>query len=79
MHIISKMALAGTLLALAGCGSREPQRVTGGAEAGAASGAAVGLVGGPIGVAAGAVVGGGAGAITGAVTSPKQVNLGPPP
>jgi len=63
---------------LSACGTREPDRVQGGAAAGAATGATVGLVGGPVGVAAGAVIGGGAGAITGASTSPRQVDLGPP-
>jgi len=73
------IGVLGTVMLLAGCGHSEPGRVEGGAGAGAATGAAVGLVGGPIGVAGGAVVGGGIGAITGAVTTPKQVNLGPPP
>ncbi len=79
MRIYTIGALLGALAVLAGCGYSEPGRVTGGAGAGAATGAAVGLVGGPVGVAGSAVIGGGVGAITGAVTTPKQVNLGPPP
>ena len=79
MKISSKIAVLGLISVLAACGSREPQRVEGGAAAGAATGAAVGVVGGPVGVAGGAVIGGGVGAVTGAATSPKQVNLGPPP
>ncbi len=78
MNNITKVVLAGTVLLLTACGTREPGRVQGGAAAGAATGAAVGLVGGPPGVAAGAVIGGGAGAIAGASTSPRQVNLGKP-
>ena len=78
MNMITRIALAGTVVLLAGCGYTEPDRTQGGAAAGAASGAAVGVVGGPVGMAAGAVIGGGAGAITGASTSPSQVNLGKP-
>jgi hypothetical protein len=67
------------LAALAACGAHPTERTEGGAAAGAATGAAVGLVAGPPGVVAGALIGGGAGALTGAATSPKEVNLGPPP
>jgi hypothetical protein len=79
MKTSSKIAVLGLISFLAGCGRSEPGRVEGGAAAGAATGATVGLVGGPVGVAGGAVIGGGVGAVTGAATSPKQVNLGPPP
>jgi hypothetical protein len=78
MNILIRIAVFGTITALAACGSSEPGRVQGGAATGAATGATVGLVGGPVGVAAGAVIGGGAGAITAAGTTPKQVNLGDP-
>ena len=78
MNTISKLALAGTIVLLAGCGTSEPNRVEGGAAAGAATGATIGLVGGPVGVVAGGVIGGGAGAIAGATTSPQEVNLGAP-
>lgn len=79
------MRLAPTILALAavamlaGCGDREPNRTAGGAATGAATGAAVGAIGGPPGMAAGAAIGAAAGAGTGAATSPRSVNLGPPP
>jgi hypothetical protein len=66
-------------LAVAACGTREPDRTTGGAAAGAATGAGVGALGGPVGVLAGAAIGAGAGAATGAATSPSDVNLGRPP
>jgi hypothetical protein len=78
MNMISKLALVGTVVLLAACGTSEPDRVQGGAAAGAATGATVGLVGGPVGVVVGGVIGGGAGAITGASTSSKEVNLGAP-
>ncbi len=78
MRMNALLAAGGLCLVLAACGTREPERVQGGAAAGAASGATVGLIGGPVGVAAGAVIGGGAGALTGASTSPRDVNLGRP-
>jgi hypothetical protein len=78
MHTITKLALAGTVVLLAGCGRSEPDRVQGGAAAGAATGATVGLVGGPVGVVGGALIGGGVGAVAGATTPAKDVNLGPP-
>ena len=71
-------AIAATAL-VAGCGTGEKERTTGGAAAGAATGAGIGVIGGPVGVAAGAAIGGGVGAVTGATTSPKTVNLGTPP
>jgi len=78
MHIITKLALAGTVVLLVGCGRREPDRVQGGAAAGAATGATIGLVGGPVGVVGGALIGGGVGAVAGATTPARDVNLGPP-
>ena len=66
-------------LAVAACGTREPDRTAGGAAAGAASGAGIGALGGPVGVLAGAAIGAGAGAATGAATNPSDVNLGRPP
>lgn len=82
------------LLALAACGTMQPQRTAGGVVAGggigagggAAIGAALGIVGGPPGVLAGAAmgaaIGGAAGATGGAIASaasPDVVNLGPVP
>lgn len=64
---------------LAGCGTKQSDRVGGGAAAGAATGAGVGALGGPPGMAVGALVGAGAGAATGAATRPSDVNLGKPP
>jgi len=78
MRIFIKLSLIGIIALVAGCGTREPGRVEGGAATGAATGAAVGVVGGPVGVVGGAVIGGGAGAVAGAVTTPDQVNLGKP-
>jgi phage tail tape-measure protein len=74
-----RLLLAGSVLALAACGTDPTDRVQGGAAAGAATGAGIGIIGGPVGMALGAVVGGGAGAITGASTDAKQVDLGSPP
>jgi phage tail tape-measure protein len=68
-----------SMIMLAGCGTRQPERAEGGAATGAATGATVGLVGGPVGVAAGAAIGGVAGGATGAATKPKDVNIGAPP
>lgn len=67
-----------SLLALAGCGTNNFDRVSGGGATGAATGATIGLIGGPVGVAVGALVGAGAGAFTGGATTPQQVNLGNP-
>ncbi len=72
------LGAAAVVLAVAACGTREPDRTTGGAATGAATGAAVGALGGPVGVLAGAAIGAGAGAATGAATSPRDVNLGRP-
>lgn len=63
---------------LAGCGSSQPGRTSGGVATGAGTGAAIGIIGGPIGVVVGAAVGAGAGALTATNTSPQQVNLGDP-
>lgn len=65
--------------ALAGCGTTEGDRASGGAATGAGTGAVIGLVGGPVGVAMGALIGAGVGAGTGAAVSPDHVNLGTPP
>lgn len=73
------LGAAVAVVAVAACGSREPDRTTGGAAAGAATGAAVGALGGPVGLLAGAAIGAGAGAATGAATNPSDVNLGRPP
>jgi hypothetical protein len=73
------LGAAAVVLAVAACGTREPDRTTGGAATGAATGAAVGALGGPVGVLAGAAIGAGAGAATGYATSPSDVNLGRPP
>jgi hypothetical protein len=75
-NLVGAAALA---LAVAACGTREPDRTTGGAAAGAATGAGIGALGGPVGALAGAAIGAGAGAATGAATSPSDVNLGRPP
>jgi hypothetical protein len=72
------LGAAAVVVAVAACGSREPERTTGGTAAGAATGAAVGALGGPVGALAGAAIGAGAGAITAASTSPSDVNLGRP-
>jgi phage tail tape-measure protein len=68
-----------TAALLAGCGTTQPERTSGGAAAGAATGAGVGALAGPPGMVVGALVGGGAGAATGAATKPSDVNLGKPP
>jgi len=73
------MAALGALTLLAGCGTGEKERTTGGAAAGAATGAGIGALGGPVGALAGGAIGAGAGAATGASTSSNQLNLGAPP
>src|ERR687895_793892 len=73
------LGAAAVVLAVAACGTRQPDRTTGGAATGAATGAAVGALGGPVGALAGAAIGAGAGAATGVATSPSDVNLGRPP
>ena len=67
------------LLLLAGCGSREPDRATGGAATGAGTGAMIGLIGGPVGVGVGALIGGAVGAGTAAAVEPRDLTLPPPP
>jgi phage tail tape-measure protein len=68
-----------SLILLAACGQKQPERAEGGAAAGAATGATVGLVGGPVGVVAGGAIGAAAGGATGAATKPSTVNVGSPP
>jgi hypothetical protein len=65
-------------LLLAGCGSSEPGRTSGGMATGAGTGALIGIIGGPIGIVIGAAVGAGAGALTATNTKPSNVNLGDP-
>jgi hypothetical protein len=67
------------VLAVAACGTREPDRTTGGAAADAATGSGIGALGGPAGVLAGAAIGAGVGVVTGAATTPSDVNLDRPP
>jgi hypothetical protein len=71
--------LVAVAVALAGCGTRDPDREVGGAATGAGTGAVIGLLGGPVGVVAGALIGAGVGAGTGAVVRPSALNLGKPP
>jgi hypothetical protein len=78
MHKLIPLLTAALLLALAGCGSSQFDRVSTGAGTGAATGATIGLLGGPIGVGAGALIGAGAGALAGGLTNTSQVNLGKP-
>ena len=79
MNLSKLVGAIAVVLVVAACGTREPDRTTGGAATGAATGAAVGALGGPVGVLAGAAIGAGAGAATGAATNPSDVNLGRPP
>jgi hypothetical protein len=74
-RVLSCLAVLGLL---AGCGSDEPGRLSGGTAGGAATGAVIGLVGGPIGVVVGAGIGAGVAALTSTNTTPQQVNLGKP-
>jgi hypothetical protein len=80
---VVKILLAGmgllSVLVLPGCGNNAPNRLGGGTAGGAATGATFGLIGGPLGVLVGGAIGGGIGALTAANTTPKQLNLGPPP
>jgi len=76
MRVTSLLLVVATVLA--GCGTTEPDRASGGAATGAGTGAAIGLLGGPVGVVVGALIGGGVGAGTGAAVSPSHINLGPP-
>lgn len=77
LTVWSALAMASAGL-LAGCGSSQPGRTSGGVATGAGTGAAIGIIGGPIGIVVGAAVGAGAGALTATNTSPQQVNLGDP-
>lgn len=79
MRFAPRLLVAVSLMAsLAGCGSSQPGRLSGGTATGAATGATFGLIGGPIGVVVGAAIGGAAGALTSTNTTPKQVDLGKP-
>ncbi len=62
--MIAAPVALGMALALAGCGTSQPERAQGGAAGGALAGAGIGAVGG---------------AVAGSQTTPQQVNLGPPP
>lgn len=70
---------AAVALAVAACGTEQPERATGAAAAGAVGGTGVGALFGPIGALAGGALGAGAGFVTGATTSPSTLNLGGPP
>ena len=63
--------------ALSACGTTPGERAGSGALIGAGSGALIGAAAGS--PATGALVGAGAGAAVGAFTSPRDINLGPPP
>ncbi len=78
MRTLTVAAIA-ALTMLAGCGTQEPDRATGGAATGAGTGAVIGLIGGPIGVGVGALIGGAVGATTGAAVAPQDLMLPPPP
>jgi hypothetical protein len=78
MRILT-VVLFGSLALLAGCGTQEPDRATGGAATGAGTGALIGILGGPIGVGVGALIGGAVGATTGAAVAPQHLTLPPPP
>jgi hypothetical protein len=73
------VAMLATAIGLAGCGTQQPDRTTGGAATGAGTGAVIGLIGGPIGVGVGALIGAAVGAGTGAAVAPQDLNLSPPP
>lgn len=66
---IASFAFAAAMLTA--CGTSQGDR----GLSGAGMGAAIGIVGGPPGMVVGAAIGAGAAM----VTSPRQVNLGPPP
>lgn len=78
MRILTVATLALATL-LAGCGTQEPGRATGGAATGAATGAVIGVLAGPVGVGAGALIGGAVGAAAGAAVPPPTFTLPPPP
>ena len=71
------LALAGSVLGLAGCGYSPGARALSGGAIGAGTGAIIGAAtgGSP---ATGALIGGAVGAVGGAVTSPNAINLGRP-
>jgi osmotically inducible lipoprotein OsmB len=71
MTILKIAPLMAAALMLAGCGTSTGDR----GLSGAGLGAAVGALAGPPGMLVGAAVGAG----TGMATSPRDVNLGPPP
>ena len=70
-------AVAGAAMFLAACGTDPGDRTVSGGLLGAGAGAAIGAAAGN--PAAGAVIGGVGGAAIGATTSPRQLDLGPPP
>lgn len=74
------IAIIGSALALAGCGTSQNMgdRAGGGALVGAASGAAIGAIFGGVGALPGAAIGAAVGAGTGFATTDKQLNLGTP-
>jgi hypothetical protein len=72
---LAGLALASSLLGLAGCGNTAGQRALSGGAIGAGAGAIIGSVTG-MGAGTGALVGGAAGAVTGAATNKHQINLG---
>jgi len=74
---LAPIALAAGLV-LAGCGTEQKDRVTGGAATGALAGAGIGALFGGWGAIPGAIIGGAAGAGTGYATKPSDVNLGEP-
>ncbi len=63
--------------ALSACGTTPGERAVTGGAIGAGSGALIGAAAGSAGT--GALIGAGVGAAAGALTSPRDVNLGPPP
>ncbi len=79
MRTLAFIVGLGCLVLLGGCGQSEPERAQGGAATGAATGAAIGVIGGPVGIVVGGLIGGAAGATSAAVTSPRDIDLGPPP
>lgn len=76
--MIARVRILPLCLALAACGTTQPDRLTGGAGAGALAGAAVGVVT-DVSVVHGALLGAAAGVVVAAVTDSDQVNLGAPP
>jgi osmotically inducible lipoprotein OsmB len=76
--LLASLALASSLLSLAGCGNSTGQRALTGGAIGAGAGAIIGSATG-LGAGTGALIGGGVGAATGAATNRNQLNLGPAP